>query len=123
MTLETPRNRVIKAVTSSAKHRPPLFPRDSDPHAPFMFPKHDRKIRIFSNLVAGGILIYGVLFADFGAHEHCFSGIRRYFFGKVSSLFTINEEDDVYIKGRIEEIQNKLAQVEAEKRKQTNLLQ
>lgn len=123
MTLETPRNRVIKAVTSSAKHRPPLFPGDSDPHAPFMFPKHDRKIRIFSNLVAGGILIYGVLFADFGAHEHCFSGIRRYFFGKVSSLFTINEEDDVYIKGRIEEIQNKLAQVEAEKRKQTDLLQ
>lgn len=120
---ETPRNRVIETVTSSAKHRPPLFPGDSDPHAPFMFPKHDRKIRIFSNLVAGGILIFGVLFADFGPQEHCFSGIRRYVFGKVSSLLTISKEDDVYIKGRIEEIQNKLAQVEAKKKKQANILQ
>ena len=43
MALETPHNQVIEAVTLSPKHRPPLFPRDSDPHAPFMFTKHDLK--------------------------------------------------------------------------------
>lgn len=116
---DTPRNRVIETITSSAKHRPPLLPPDPLLHTPLVFPHHDKKMKIAVNLITGSLLFYGVFFMDFGKNEHCFSPIRRYVFGKINSFLTVQPEDETYIQRRVESIKTQISQVNEERNRST----
>jgi len=111
---DTTKYRMIETITASAKHRPPLH---SDPKIfePLILPKHDRKIGIGVQVFTGLFAIYGVLFMDFGNREHCFSAIRRAFFGKLNSWMTIRPEDEPYIARRVEEMKLRVKQVDETK--------
>ena len=111
---------MIETITSSANHRPPLIPPGSDLYKPLFFPNSDRKFRIFINFMTVGLFSYSVLFMDFGNREHCFSPIRRYIFGKINSLFSINTEDEDYINKRVEDMKIKITQVDEARKKYEN---
>lgn len=107
---DTTKYRMIETITASAKHRPPLH---TDPKIfePFILPKHDRKIGIGIHIFTSAFLVYGVLFMDFGAREHCLTPIRRVFFDKINSLMRICPEDQPYITQRVEEMKLRINQV------------
>lgn len=112
---DTPKYRIIETVTASAKHRPPLT-NDMFLDRPLIFPHHDRRFSIGIKLFTGAVAAYLILFGNFGEHDHCFSSLRRYVFGKARSLMTVGPNDVGYIQRRVEEMEIKVAQVDEAKK-------
>ena len=59
-----------------------------------------RKIKLGSHFLVAGVVVYSVLFANWGEKEHCFSGIRRHYHKQLDSFFTITAEDEIEMAAR-----------------------
>ncbi|CAO3585241.1 unnamed protein product [Absidia cylindrospora] len=62
-----------------------------------------RQIQVASWALSLTLSGYVVLFADFGTQEHCFSPIRRWFYGKRKQFWSLSpqEEEDMKDQGRL----------------------
>ncbi|KAI9474412.1 hypothetical protein LPJ78_004802 [Coemansia sp. RSA 989] len=64
---------------------------------PSKFSRRLQAINYMTMLAAG---TYMVLYLDFGEREHCFSGLRRWYFGKVNQLWTLSSEEERELRER-----------------------
>jgi len=75
---------------------------------PMIFPNSERRFKWFSYIFSGSIMVYLVLFHDFGDYEHCFQPIRRYCRSMVSSFYHIDDADKKYVEERKKQLAAKL---------------
>ncbi|KAI9225044.1 hypothetical protein BC828DRAFT_371949 [Blastocladiella britannica] len=63
-------------------------------------PPWTRKLHAFSIVLSIGAGFYSVLYHDYGSHEHVFSPLRRWYFGKIRSFTTLSDTDVQELKSR-----------------------
>ncbi|KAJ3213205.1 hypothetical protein HK099_007521 [Clydaea vesicula] len=52
-----------------------------------------RKVKVGGYFLMAFSVVYTVLFADWGDREHCYSGVRRYYYKKRREFFSLSEND------------------------------
>ncbi|BGP27901.1 pyridoxamine-phosphate oxidase [Rhodotorula toruloides] len=73
------------------------------PIPPSQLPQHfaptplSRAGQIAAFTLSAGIAVYGVLFYDYGEHEHCFMPVRRWVDQHTASFFTLTPEERRYV--------------------------
>ncbi|KAI9164606.1 hypothetical protein H9P43_008465 [Blastocladiella emersonii ATCC 22665] len=59
-----------------------------------------RKIHALSIVMSLGAGFYTMMYTDYGPHEHIFSPIRRWYFGKVQQWTSLSDADLAELKSR-----------------------
>ncbi|KAJ2762083.1 hypothetical protein IWQ56_005120 [Coemansia nantahalensis] len=62
-----------------------------------------RGIQVLTYALMFGVGTYMVLYQDYGHRRHCFTGLRQWYFGKISGFWTLSgeEEKELRERGRI----------------------
>ncbi|KAJ1667479.1 hypothetical protein IW140_004897 [Coemansia sp. RSA 1813] len=59
-----------------------------------------RRLHALTYVLMFGVGVYTVLYKDYGQREHCFSGLRRWYFKKVNSWWTLSSEEEKELRER-----------------------
>ncbi|KAJ1798509.1 hypothetical protein LPJ56_006780 [Coemansia sp. RSA 2599] len=62
--------------------------------------KMSRRLQAINYALMFGVGTYMVLYQDYGDRPHCFTGLRRWYFGKVNSLWTLSSEEEKELRER-----------------------
>ncbi|KAJ2860434.1 hypothetical protein GGI22_002717 [Coemansia erecta] len=62
--------------------------------------KFSRRVQALTYVLMFGVGAYTVLYKDFGQREHCFSGLRRWYFKKVNSWWSLSSEEEKELRER-----------------------
>ncbi|KAJ1731028.1 hypothetical protein LPJ61_002730 [Coemansia biformis] len=59
-----------------------------------------RGIQALTYALMFGVGTYMVLYQDYGKRQHCFTGLRKWYFGKVNRLWTLSGEEEKELRER-----------------------
>ncbi|KAJ2701116.1 hypothetical protein FB645_004778 [Coemansia sp. IMI 203386] len=62
--------------------------------------KMSRRLQAINYALMFGVGTYMVLYQDYGDRPHCFTGLRRWYFGKVNSLWALSSEEEKELRER-----------------------
>ncbi|KAI9502212.1 hypothetical protein GGI25_005989 [Coemansia spiralis] len=62
--------------------------------------KFSRRVQVLTYSLMFGVGAYMVLYQDYGDRKHCFSGLRRWYFSKVNSWWTLSSEEEKELRER-----------------------
>ncbi|KAJ1951336.1 hypothetical protein FBU59_000218 [Linderina macrospora] len=62
--------------------------------------KLSRRLQVINYALMFGVGSYMVLYQDFGDKPHCFTGLRRWYFSKVDSFWSLSKEEESELRER-----------------------
>ncbi|KAJ1719519.1 hypothetical protein LPJ53_005734 [Coemansia erecta] len=62
--------------------------------------KMSRRLQAINYALMFGVGSYMVLYQDYGDRPHCFTGLRKWYFGKVDTLWTLSSEEEKELRER-----------------------
>ncbi|KAJ2377873.1 hypothetical protein IW150_001138 [Coemansia sp. RSA 2607] len=62
--------------------------------------KMSRTLQVVNYALMFGVGSYMVLYQDYGDRPHCFTGLRKWYFGKVDKMWTLSSEEEKELRER-----------------------
>ncbi|KAJ2076609.1 hypothetical protein H4R24_005604 [Coemansia sp. RSA 988] len=62
--------------------------------------KFSRRLQVINYALMFGVGSYMVLYQDYGERRHCFTGLRKWYFGKVDRLWSLSTEEEKELRER-----------------------
>ncbi|KAJ2719694.1 hypothetical protein GGI07_005050 [Coemansia sp. Benny D115] len=62
--------------------------------------KMSRRLQALNYALMFGVGTYMVLYQDYGSRPHCFTGLRRWYFGKVNRFWALSSEEEKELRER-----------------------
>ncbi|KAJ1932860.1 hypothetical protein GGF37_006917, partial [Kickxella alabastrina] len=62
--------------------------------------KFSRRLQALNYTLMFGVGSYMVLYQDYGDRPHCFTGLRRWYFGKINSMWMLSSEEEKELRER-----------------------
>ncbi|KAJ2780238.1 hypothetical protein GGI15_003613 [Coemansia interrupta] len=62
--------------------------------------KMSRRLQVINYALMFGVGSYMVLYQDYGDRPHCFTGLRKWYFGKVDKMWTLSSEEEKELRER-----------------------